>query len=232
MVRCVTLAATLLLATPATAQTCAAASCFDAPVVAIADGDTVTVLRQTTAGPRQVRVRLTEIDAPERRQPWGARARQALADKVFRRTVRVVADDEDRYGRLLARLYVADGNTPTQRDVNREMVREGHAWVYRRYATENWLPDETAARNSGIGLWSGSVGAPIPPWEWRRGERNRKVAALGNVPTATAMPFSCGAKRYCREMTSCAEARFHLKTCGLRTMDGDNDGVPCEKNLC
>ncbi len=231
MIRCLALAATLLLATPATAQTCAAPSCFDAPVVAVADGDTVTVLRQAPAGPRQVRVRLTEIDAPERGQPWGARARQALADKVFGRTVQVAADGEDRYGRLLARLYVADDDTLAGRDVNREMVREGHAWVYRRYATENWLPDETAARQSGIGLWSASGGAPVAPWEWRSGERNRKVATIGNVPAAKAVPFSCGAKRYCREMTSCAEARFHLETCGVRTLDGDRDGLPCE-TLC
>lgn len=231
MIRCLALAATLLLATSATAQTCAAPSCFDAPVVAVADGDTVTVLRQTAAGPRQVRVRLTEIDAPERGQPWGARAHQALADKVFGRTVQVAADGEDRYGRLLARLYVADDDTLAGRDVNREMVREGHAWVYRRYATENWLPDETAARQSGIGLWSASGGAPVAPWEWRSGERNRKVATIGNVPAAKAVPFSCGAKRYCREMTSCAEARFHLETCGVRTLDGDRDGLPCE-TLC
>ena len=231
MVRCLALAAALLLATSATARTCAAPSCFEAPVVAVADGDTVTVLRQTTAGPRQVRVRLTEIDAPERGQPWGARARQALADKVFRQTVRVSASGEDRYGRLLARLYITDGDTLTGRDVNREMVREGHAWVYRRYATENWLPDEAAARDVGLGLWSLGVGTSVPPWEWRRGERRRKVAAVADVPNVNAESFSCGAKRTCREMASCAEARFHLETCGVRTLDGDRDGLPCEQ-LC
>ena len=230
MVRCLAFAVTLLLAAPATAQTCVARPCFDAPVVAVADGDTVTVLRQTAAGPRQVRVRLTQIDAPERSQPWGARARQALADKVFRQTVQVAANGEDRYGRLLARLHI-DG-----RDVNREMVREGHAWVYRRYATENWLPDEAAARDSGLGLWSSGVGTSVPPWEWRRGERGRKVAAMGQGSFANAAAvanpgsFTC-AKRTCREMSSCAEARFHLLTCGVRTLDGDRDGLPCEK-LC
>ena len=231
MVRCLALAATLVLAASATAQTCVAPSCFDAEVVAVADGDTVTVLRQTAAGPRQVRVRLTEIDAPERRQPWGARARQALADKVFRQMVRVAAEGEDRYGRLLARLSVADGDTLSGRDINREMVREGHAWVYRRYATENWLPDEAAARDSGLGLWSLGVGASVPPWEWRRGERHRKVAAIEEAPVLNPESFSCGAKRICREMASCAEARFHLETCGLRTLDGDGDGLPCE-TLC
>ena len=231
MTRCLAFAASLLLAASATAQTCVAPSCFDAPVMAVADGDTVTVLRQTAAGLRQVRIRLTEIDAPERGQPWSARARQALADKVFGQTVRVLASGEDRYGRLLARLQI-DG-----RDVNREMVREGHAWVYRRYATENWLPDEAAARESSLGLWSLSVGASVPPWEWRRGERRRKVAAIDDLPTASSATaahqesFSCGTKRTCREMASCAEARFHLEACGVRALDGDRDGLPCEK-LC
>ena len=225
MVHCLAWVATFLLAASATAQTCVARSCFDAPVVAVADGDTVTVLRQTAAGSRQVRVRLTEIDAPERRQPWGARARQALADKVFRQTVRVASDGEDRYGRLLARLQVEG------RDINREMVRDGHAWVYRRYATENWLPDEAAARDSGLGLWSLGVGASVPPWEWRRGERHRKVAALNDVPTPGSESFSCDAKRTCREMASGADAGFHLETCGAHALDADNDGLPCEK-LC
>ena len=231
MVRSLASTAIFLLAAHASAQTCIAPSCFHADVVAVADGDTVTVLRQTSAGPRQVRVRLTEIDAPERGQPWGTRARQALADKVFRRTVRVAAEGEDRYGRLLARLYVAEGDTLGGRDINWEMVREGHAWVYRRYATENWLPDEAAARDSSLGLWSLGADASVPPWEWRRGERYRKVAAIEEAPVLNPEAFSCGTKRFCGEMASCAEARFHLKTCGVHTLDGDRDGEPCEK-LC
>ncbi len=227
MVRCLAFAAALLFTAGAYAQTCIAPSCFHADVVAVADGDTVTLLRQTDAGPRQVKVRLTEIDAPERGQPWGARSRQALAGKVFRRTVRVAPSGEDRYGRLLARLQV-DG-----RDVNRDMVREGHAWVYRRYATENWLPDEAAARDLGIGLWSLGVGASVPPWEWRRSERRqrRTLVAIDPSPSAVAAAFSCAAKRSCSEMTSCAEARHHLETCGNPALDGDRDGIPCER-LC
>ncbi|MCY4342221.1 MAG: thermonuclease family protein [Gammaproteobacteria bacterium] len=227
MVRCLAFAVVFLFTACASAQTCIAPSCFHADVVAVADGDTVTLLRQTDAGPRQVKVRLTEIDAPERGQPWGARARQALADKVFRRTVQVAPSGEDRYGRLLARLQL-DG-----RDVNRDMVREGHAWVYRRYATENWLPDEAAARDLGSGLWSLGVGASVPPWEWRRGERQqrRKLAAANPSPAVGSQAFSCAAKRHCREMASCAEARHHLEACDKLALDGDGDGIPCEK-LC
>ncbi len=64
---------------------------------------------------------------------------------------------------------------------------------------------------------------PIPPWEWRKGERT------SNRTAATGAVFTCGTKRYCREMTSCKEAQFYLRQCGLTRLDGDKDGVPCEK---
>ncbi|WP_199708141.1 excalibur calcium-binding domain-containing protein [Teichococcus wenyumeiae] len=43
--------------------------------------------------------------------------------------------------------------------------------------------------------------------------------------------MSCGSKRYCTQMTSCAEAQFYFRQCGLSRLDGDRDGVPCEQ-LC
>jgi hypothetical protein len=54
--------------------------------------------------------------------------------------------------------------------------------------------------------------------------------ALAQAPRSPA-PWRCGEKRYCTQMTSCAEARFHFETCGLRRLDGDGDGTPCER-LC
>ena len=153
-----------LFASTARADPCASVFCLDAVVVGVADGDTVTVL--DPARRTRIKVRLTEIDTPERGQPWGSRARQALADKVFRRQVRVASQGEDRYGRTLARLYVGD------RDINREMVREGHAWVYRRYSSDAWLlEDERAAQEGRRGLWSLPEAGRVPPWEWRRGAR-------------------------------------------------------------
>ena len=206
---------------------CSLASCPTARVVGVADGDTLTLLLLGAGGVQRIKARLTEIDAPERAQPWGARARQALADKVFGREVQVTSGRNDRYGRLLARLYVGG------RDINREMVREGHAWVYRSYATENWLPDEAAARSAGLGLWSLGAERAVAPWQWRRGERSREPAARDNPHPASSgrLAFSCGAKRYCKQMTSCEEARFHLARCGLNGLDGDQDGRPCE-SLC
>lgn len=204
---------------------CREQRCFAAKVVGISDGDTVTLLLLNGGDAGPVKARLTEIDAPERRQPWGVRSSQALANKVFGQQVLVASSGEDRYGRLLARLHL--GN----RDINRELVREGHAWVYRRYATQNWLPDEAAARNAGRGLWSLHSSQTTPPWEWRQRERQTK-AAHRPAMARNAASFSCGGKRYCREMVSCAEARFHLQTCALATLDGDQDGIPCERRLC
>lgn len=215
-----------LVASQVHADPCDSVFCLDGLVVGIADGDTVTVLDPDRQA--QIRVRLAEIDTPERGQPWGSRARQALAAKVFRRQVRVASRGEDRYGRTLARLYVGD------RDINREMVREGHAWVYRRYSSDAaLLEDERGAREGRRGLWSLPDAGRVPPWEWRRGARVAsapKVSAPA-VAAGTSVPPTCGAKRYCREMSSCEEARFFLTRCGLARLDGDGDGVPCE-SLC
>jgi endonuclease YncB( thermonuclease family) len=129
-------------------------------VVGVTDGDTLTLL---VPGPREVRVRLVEIDAPERRQPWGQRSRQALASLVFGRDVRVVSSGFDRYGRVLGRVYAGG------RDVNAEMVRQGAAWAYREYLTDSRLVAlEREARRARRGLWSLPSGDTVPPWAWRR----------------------------------------------------------------
>ena len=217
---------------------CGAEPCLGGVVVGVADGDTVTLLvepggapgsgvrrvslREGNPAPEQVRVRLEGIDTPERAQPWGARARQSLADKVLRRRVRVGSKGEDRYGRLLGRIYLGS------RDINREMVREGHAWVYRRYTSDPGLiADERTARASRVGLWSLPQEDRVPPWDWRR-QRRRAGSPQVAAPAPGPETRTCGAKTYCREMVSCAEARFHLTACGLSRLDGDGDGVPCE----
>lgn len=188
-------------------------------VVAIADGDTLTLLVDRV----EHRIRLAEIDTPERGQDWGTRARQALAARVFRQDVTVEVIDVDRYGRIVGRVRHGDV------DVNRALVADGHAWVYRQYLTDrSLLEDERAARAAGRGLWA--LPDPIAPWDWRRGDRVAAALPMP-VPTSTDDTFSCGSKRYCRDMGTCAEAMFHLQQCGLSRLDGDGDGVPCEA-LC
>jgi hypothetical protein len=109
------------------------------------------------------------------------------------------------------------------RDINREMVREGHAWVARRFSHDpTLLDDESHARAARAGLWGLPESERVPPWEWRDGARTPPLLAV--PPSST---FTCGAKQYCREMASCEEARFYLQQCHLRRLDGDGDGVPC-----
>lgn len=184
------------------------------------DGDSFSVQRSPTA-PRE-EIRIFGIDAPERNQPWSGRSRKALSERVYGKVVRIEPTGRDRYDRIVARVY-ADGVS-----VGDAQLREGHAWVYRKYDdSEAPLALEAEARAARRGLWS-LPEPPVPPWEWRSGT-HEPGAALPAVPEAAG--FVCGRKRYCREMRSCAEARFYLAECGLRRLDGDGDGVPCE-TLC
>lgn len=208
--RIFTIIALLLIAQAATAS---AAAPLQGEVVGISDGDTLTLL---TSEQRQVKVRLAQLDTPERHQPYGSRAKQALADKVFRRRITVQVEAIDRYGRTVGTVYL-DG-----RDVNAEMVAEGHAWVYRAYSRDPGLLElERSARTERRGLWALSEAERTPPWEWRR---QRRAPQLSSRTTS----FSCGSKRYCRQMNSCAEASYFLSRCGVSSLDGDGDGIPCE----
>ena len=136
---------------------------FTGEVVGVTDGDTVTVLRDR----EPVKVRLTEIDAPERKQPFGQRSRQHLADLVFRKEVLVVEHGKDRYGRTLGRLKLGAV------DANEEQIRSGMAWVYDKYVVDRslfGLQDE--AKLARRGLWADPE--PVPPWEWRQSRRGGK----------------------------------------------------------
>ncbi len=188
-------------------------------VVSIADGDTLTLL---VAGREQVKIRLAEIDTPEKGQPYGRKARKALAELAFQKDAHIVWSEKDRYGRVIGRVYIDD------LDVNAEMVHLGHAWVYREYSEDEFLLAlEKEARAARSGLWALSEAEKVPPWEWRKVGRQKLQPASESKGEA----FTCGSKRYCKEMESCEEARFYLTKCGLNRLDGDKDGAPCE-SLC
>jgi len=226
---------------------------FDARVVAVFDGDTIEVLRsarEPEASPEPVRIRLAGIDAPERGQAWSRRAHRALAARVAGKEVRINEVSTDAYGRTVGEVY-ADGVC-----VGCELVREGHAWVYRFFSDDPVLLElEAEARETRRGLWGLPEAERVPPWRWReRGtpgrakERGgagaaeppasargsapgRSRAGEAGAPPRPAPDRTCGAKRTCREMASCAEALHHMQQCGLSHLDGDGDGVPCE-TLC
>ena len=129
-------------------------------VARIIDGDTVDIKVNSVVE----RVRLAEIDTPEKDQAWGYEASKALEGKILGKTVRVVIIDIDRYGRKVGKVFVDENN------INWEMVSEGHAWVYRDYSDNEKLIDlEDEARRDKIGLWS--MKNPKPPWEWRGQQR-------------------------------------------------------------
>lgn len=102
---------------------------FTGKVVAVSDGDTITVLR----GREQVKVRLAAIDAPEKAQAFGQKSKQALAGLVHGKSVQVVEHGLDKYQRTLGSIYL-DGL-----DVNAEQVRQGMAWVFLRYSKDAGL---------------------------------------------------------------------------------------------
>ena len=184
-------------------------------VVSVTDGDTLDLL----VDGRKVRIRLAQIDAPEKAQPYGKRSTAALYSMAFGKSARVVVVDVDRYGRSIGDVYVGDLY------VNREMVRRGHAWAYTRFSPSVEILDvEDAARAEERGLWTLPESERDAPWIWRHSRRKPTRADA-------AADAECGSKRTCGEMESCAEARSYLEKCGLSRLDGDGDGIPCE-SLC
>lgn len=149
-------------ATPAaTAESTAARQWL---VVSVHDGDTVSCLDDEKS---QHKVRIVGIDAPEIGQPFGTASRDALRGLVLRKTVTVAAGEKDRFGRTLGSLTI-DGD-----DVARRMVADGMAWHFTRYSDDESLATaERDARTAQRGLWADRD--PMPPWEWRATERERK----------------------------------------------------------
>lgn len=130
---------------------------FAQKVIGIADGDTLTVLHDR----RQVKIRLANIDAPEKAQAFGDRSKQSLSELCYGKDAVYQTVDVDRYGRTVA-VVTCDGV-----NVNRTQVARGMAWVYTRYNKDGSLPGiEADARHARIGLWSEP--APVPPWLFRR----------------------------------------------------------------
>ena len=139
-------------------------------VVRIADGDTVTVLDTSN---KQFKIRLMGIDAPEKKQAFGSKSKQALSALVFNKQVSVEYSKKDRYGRTLGKIFV-DGV-----DANLEQVKTGMAWHYKKYQNEQSVEDrslyaqaEEQARAAKSGLWADTT--PTPPWDWRHQRKQRR----------------------------------------------------------
>lgn len=178
MKRLILLLVFVLLSFPAIAEN------FTVRCIGVTDGDTITILQPGTP-PRQVKIRLDGIDAPESSQAFGTAAKQALSGLVFGKDVIVQASGKDRYGRTLATIHLPNGW-----NVNATLVRNGYAWHYKQYSKDPQLAQcEVQARAERKGLWSDK--APAAPWDFRRGRATipalQTAAAAGNTTEALAL---------------------------------------------
>lgn len=195
-----------------------AASTSADTVVRIKDGDSIIVL----SGGRDVEVRLADIDAPELDQAFGTESKRELQRLVYGQDIRLALVSGDAYRRIVAHVFVG----PV--DVGATLVEGGFAWVRRAYSPDRHLVSlEESARASKRGLWA--LDNPVPPWMWRKGLRPGSPAPAQG--TGKHIAVECGSKNSCREMLTCEEAIAFLHKCGLKEIDGDGDGIPCEK-LC
>ena len=167
----------------------AATRSFEARVVGVADGDTITVLDANNV---QHRIRLAGIDAPEIGQPFSGRSKQSLGRMVMGRLARIEWDEQDRYGRLVGKVWVTPVGInctkepcPKTLDAGRAQLTVGLAWHYlgKQQGEEDSLAyefDETEARVRRVGLWSEPD--PIAPWDWRHGLAGASKSD-GRLPT-------------------------------------------------
>ncbi|MEO8016899.1 MAG: thermonuclease family protein [Pseudomonadota bacterium] len=169
-----------------------------AKVTKINDGDSIEVQLDTGPG----RVRFSAIDTPEYDQPYGVVSSAALKAMLpVGADVELEVVTQDQFHRIVATVWlVADGK---RININERMLREGHAWAYRRYMRETRFCDiEAEARDKKLGLWAQPVSDWVYPPEWRflkNGEirtlptpyaetREKCVAVLGLSGAATYEP--------------------------------------------
>ena len=125
-------------------------------IVGVYDGDTCTLL----VGKEKYKIRLAGIDTPEMDQAFGKRAKQALSGYIFGKQVTARLSGQDRYQRYLGTILL-DG-----KDVNLQMVKDGCAWHYKKYSSDQALAQaESDARSARRGLWE--AGDAMAPWDWR-----------------------------------------------------------------
>jgi micrococcal nuclease len=133
-------------------------------VIGIKDGDTVVVidkLNNTTI------LRLAEVDCPEKKQPFGTKAKQFTSDAVYLKNVTYIVTEKDRYGRSVAKIYFKN------KYLSAEIIKKGMGWQYKKYSTSKELAQfEQQARSKKIGLWIDPN--PIYPSEWRKQKKIKK----------------------------------------------------------
>lgn len=207
----------------------AQAESFEAKVLAVMDGDTVFV----QSGPFKAKLRLVNIDAPEKAQPFGKQSQESLQSLIGGKVIHVESKAVDKFGRTIAVISIGDIN------VNEEQVRRGMAWAYSRSREgRTYARLQSEAQQARLGLWAQP--APQQPSQWRKlhpSEQAKRVQPQkkkAHPQTQKPEKFSnlaCGKKNYCSQMVTCDEAHFYLTVCGVKRLDTNKDGIPC-RSLC
>jgi micrococcal nuclease len=113
-------------------------------------------------------LRLAEVDCPEKKQPFGTKAKQFTSDAVYLKTVTYLVTDKDRYGHSVAKIYFEN------KYLSAEIIKKGMGWQYKKYSTSKELAQfEQQARSKKIGLWMDPN--PVYPSEWRK-QKNQQIA--------------------------------------------------------
>ena len=139
---------------------------LSAKVIKVVDGDTV-YLKHKEYG--KLKIRLADIDAPEKDQPHGIDATDTLKKLIDKRSVKLKKITVDRYNRIVGIIYANDV------EINYYLVRNGYAWCYDKYNKRAKIKNaENMARLEKLGLWSNQSESPIAPWGWRKnkGKKN------------------------------------------------------------
>ncbi|HEU5135428.1 MAG TPA: thermonuclease family protein, partial [Steroidobacteraceae bacterium] len=133
-------------------------------VVSVTDGDTFKARIQGTV----LEFRMSDIDAPEKDQPYGRESRTALAAALDgKEVVMLRVDNNTTYGRLVVHVWIGSLH------VNRQIVADGAAWFYTEYAHDDCLYQfENEARDAKRGLWALPLEKRIEPWVWRHNKRD------------------------------------------------------------
>lgn len=207
---------------------------IQAQSVRVIDGDTLEVI---PVSGQSERVRLMGIDAPESDQPYGNTSKSSLETCVSPGNVTIEWIKKDQYDRLVGKVLVGS------KDCNLEQLKNGMAWHYKQYQSEQTQSDqltysnaEVLAKSAKTGLWQDNC--PIAPWDWRQGVRTGNCSNSTPNPTTPVIvpsePSLAVCDKYrnatCGSFTKCNEARQAL-ACGNKQIDGDGDGIPCE-SIC
>ncbi|MRG47348.1 nuclease [Chitinophaga sp. SYP-B3965] len=145
----------LFISATTTAQT------YTGKVTAVKDGDTIEML----VNGKPIRIRFFGVDAPEKGQPFGEKAKQFTSGLCFGKVVKAVQKSKDQYRRVVAEVFLPDNTS-----LNYRLLLAGFAWHYKNFSkSEVWAAAELKAKKEKAGLWNDKH--PIAPWDWRKKKR-------------------------------------------------------------